>query len=57
VADLRSPQLKLQSGVMTDDCAGNRQIQASHTTLAIIRSAAGHWNREDPIALLPDRIR
>ena len=42
---------------MTDDCAGNRQIQAPHTTLAIVRRAARHGDREDLIALLPDRIR
>ena len=57
MADLRSPQLKLQTGVMTDDCTGNGQIETPNTTLSIIRSAAGHGNGENPVATLPDRIR
>tara|TARA_B100001121_G_C18261123_1_gene421714 strand:+ start:405 stop:578 length:174 start_codon:yes stop_codon:yes gene_type:complete len=56
VADLQLPQLKLQSSVVTDDCTGDRQVQAANSTLTVLSSAAWHGNGEDLVASIPDRI-
>ena len=56
MADLQSPQLKLQSCVITHDSTGDGEIQAANTTTAVGSSAAGHRDRENLITLSPDRI-
>ena len=56
MADLQLPQLKLYTGVITDDPTGDGQIQAAHAATAIFRCTAGHRDGENLIALMPDRI-
>ena len=44
-------------GGVADKGARHRQIQASHPALAISIHSTGHWDREDPITGLANRLR